>query len=271
MSEILADLSEGALATAIKSNLYAFFGIFGRTPSVDFFSQPALMRWRTPIAHPLFQGVLVTGAAPGDEDRLIRESRDYFDEHGIAVFSWWFSPEVDVSPWEGPLRGLGFAADGDPPGMAVVLDALVEPVPPARLSIARVENLDTLRAWNRTFAAGYEIPPQMAEHFRDPIAGIGLDDSLQHYLAYLDGIPVATSSLWLAAGVAGIYNVATLPEARGQGIGAAITLAPLRDARAMGYHAGILQSSEMGFKVYQRLGFRHLCAMDHYVWAKRSD
>jgi ribosomal protein S18 acetylase RimI-like enzyme len=271
MSELLADLSDPALIKAIKSNLYALFGVFGRSPGVDVFSHPALSRWRTRIPHPLFQIVLVTAAAPGDEERLIRESRDHFDQHGIAGFCWWFSPEVDPSPWEGPLRRLGFAPDNDPPGMAVALDALAEPASPARLTIARVEDLDTLGIWTRTFAAGYGLPAQMTGDFYQLLVDIGLDSSLQHYIGYLDGVPVAASSLWLAAGVAGIYNVATLPEARGQGIGAALTLAPLRDARAMGYRAGVLQSSEIGFTVYQRLGFRHLCGMDHYFWPRRSN
>jgi len=269
--EILTDLSDSALTTAIKANLYALFSVFGRSPSVDFLSRPPLLRWRTLIHHPLFQGVLVTAAAPGDEEQLIRESRDYFDAHGIPFASWWLSPQLDWSPWEQPLRRLGFVPDDDPPGMAVALDALVEPAPPDQFSVVRVEDQATLRTWNNTFVMGYELPEEMGEVFYDLLVHIGLDGPMQHYIAYHAGTPVATSSLWLAAGVAGIYNVATLPEARGQGFGSAITLAPLRIAQAQGYHAGILQSSEMGFKAYQRLGFRHLCALDHYIWQKKSD
>jgi predicted GNAT family acetyltransferase len=63
--------------------------------------------------------------------------------------------------------------------------------------------------------------------------------------------------------------VATLPEARGKGIGAVLTLGPLLDAREMGYRIGILQSSEMGFNVYKKLGFRHLCQIEYFH--KRND
>ncbi|HXQ37494.1 MAG TPA: hypothetical protein VN843_26015, partial [Anaerolineales bacterium] len=68
------------------------------------------------------------------------------------------------------------------------------------------------------------------------------------------------------AGVAGIYNVTCIPEARGQGIGAAVTLASLLNGRELGYRVGILQASSMGRKVYQRLGFQDFGKLSVYLW-----
>ena len=66
--------------------------------------------------------------------------------------------------------------------------------------------------------------------------------------------------------MAGVYFVFTVPEARGQGLGAALTLAPLREARAMGYGIGVLGSSSLGYSVYRRLGFAEYCRIGIYEW-----
>ena len=70
----------------------------------------------------------------------------------------------------------------------------------------------------------------------------------------------------LGAGVAGLSSVATVPEARRQGIGTAVTLHLLEQARAMGYRIGVLFSSDMAVGVYRKLGFREYRKGSFYVW-----
>ncbi len=94
-----------------------------------------------------------------------------------------------------------------------------------------------------------------------------LDDPLWHlYLGNIDGIPVGTSELYRGDGVAGIHGVTTLPELRGRGIGSAMTLSPLIDARNQGYAIGVLFSSEMAVGIYRRLGFVEYGKGYIYLW-----
>jgi GNAT superfamily N-acetyltransferase len=128
---------------------------------------------------------------------------------------------------------------------------------PEGVAIEGVHDRASLAQWARTFCAGMEVPAAVATVLEPAIArdALGEAAAIRYYLARLDGEPVATAMLVLAAGVAGIYAVATIETARRRGIGAAVTLAPLLDARDRGYVAGVLQSSEMGYGVYARMGF----------------
>jgi ribosomal protein S18 acetylase RimI-like enzyme len=144
--------------------------------------------------------------------------------------------------------------------MAVDLLALNENLQrPSALTIEQVQDLDTLKAWCHIANTCFEWS-DVAESAFFTLMSESLDTQVPfyHYMGYLNGEPVATSSLLLGAGVAGIYNVATLPDARRQGIGTAITLAALRDARATGYRIGILQAYEMGLTFTIDLDFKSI-------------
>jgi GNAT superfamily N-acetyltransferase len=139
---------------------------------------------------------------------------------------------------------------------------------PPELSIVPVRDERTLRDWVEVAGAGYG-EPESIRHARYDVhmdLGLGADLPLQRYVAYQGSRPVAMSALFLGAGVAGVYEVATARDARRQGIGAAVTLAPLCRARELGYHIGVLQASEMGVGVYTRLGFRQVCSFSLYAW-----
>ena len=140
---------------------------------------------------------------------------------------------------------------------------------PQGLEISTVEDKTKLRVWAHVFTLGYGLPPNWESAIFDMWFGLGFDFPIRNYLGYLDGEPVATSTVFYGAGVAGIYDVATLPHSRGKGIGTALTLKPLLDAHEMGYHIGVLQSSEMGYNVYKKLGFKHLCQIEYFYLSQQ--
>jgi len=160
------------------------------------------------------------------------------------------------------------------PGMAVDLLALNEDVPqPSGLEIEHVRDVETLKKFGHAANIGFGIPDFVGNAIFDIEVSLGFEYHLprHHYVGLLKGEPAATSTLFLGAGVAGIYTVATIPKARRQGIGSAMTLAPLREARAMGYRIGVLRSSQMGINVYRQLGFRQYCEVSYYLWASEAD
>jgi GNAT superfamily N-acetyltransferase len=263
----LSELAAPALARAIRENLYDFFRFMSRSATAEAEEGFGWLRWRTPIGHPWFNGVLCS-RPPGEGDAaLVERTLAYFRGRGVRSFTWWLSPDQPPAAWAPYLQAHGFRFSDDTPGMALALEVLpAEMRLPPGLEIRAVEDEAALRVWVEVFTAGYPIPAEMSDPFYTLMADLGLDLPLRNYLGYLDGAPIATSNLFLGAGVAGVMFVATLPQARGRGVGAAMTLAPLYQARELGYRAGILQSSEMGYPLYRRLGFQHLCAMEHFYW-----
>jgi len=185
---------------------------------------------------------------------------------------WWRWQSSTPAMLGGALVDYGLSYRGEGPGMAANLHdlpALAALPLPADLTIDEVNDMADACEWvnvSTLVYRGAENPVTPEEYAIEERMGFGARLPNRRWVARLGGAVVGTSSIFLGAGVAGLYNVTTLPEARGQGIGAAVTLAALAAARDAGYHVAVLQSSPMGFPVYTRLGFREVCRIQSYVW-----
>ena len=185
---------------------------------------------------------------------------------------WCTGPSTQPTELGIALEAFGFTAD-EAIGMAADLRSLPQEVSaPPGLVIQRVADIDSMKKWCHVLSIGFEMPDFVGEALLDLCRSIGFDSrsTVRHYVAWLNDEPVSASSMFLGAGVAGIYNVATVPEARKRGIGSATTLMPLREARTLGYQAGILHSTQMGVNVYHRLGFREYCRLVEYLWVNQQ-
>jgi len=265
MQNILTDLSESALITAIRANMLDFFRYLVRKNPGDCIEDKNFIRWHTRIPFPWYNGIAFSTPLDAKNEETIAASIEYFNNKKVNHFTCWFAPELNAKDWEPVLKKYGFIFSNDVPGMAIDLAQLdTSRQTLRRLETHIVEDEAALRSWTNIFIPAYGLPASWESPLFEMMLTFGFDLPTRNYLAYLDGKPVATSSMVIGGGVAGIYNVATLPEARSQGIGAILTAAPLAEAKQMGYRAGILQSSDMGFKVYQKLGFKHLCQIEYF-------
>ncbi|HSO30179.1 MAG TPA: GNAT family N-acetyltransferase [Candidatus Sulfomarinibacteraceae bacterium] len=211
---------------------------------------------RTPVAIPAFNRVMASDPAAVPPTTIIDAALDELDD--MPAYSWWLPP--------GPARALapilaarGFRDDDGPgePAMWVDTAGLGALERPAGVEIDRVRSAEESDVATATAVTGFELPHRFAGPMADMFRGAAARTAspIRMFLARLDGRPVATSIGVLDGDMVGIYNVATVPEARGRGIGRAITLATLLDARARGARIGLLESSAMGRSVYRRLGF----------------
>jgi len=87
-----------------------------------------------------------------------------------------------------------------------------------------------------------------------------------HILFFLDNQPVATSMFVPAShGVMGIYNVAVVPEARKKGVGAAVMVETMKEGLKFGAKVAVLESTNMGKPLYERLGFKTVNSCELYT------
>ena len=265
MVYIQTDASDESLITATRANMSDLFRLMSRAIPEEHFENEKFTRWYTPLPHPWFNGVLSTKPVEEADGAFIEETIRYFRGKGVNTFTWWMDPPLRASDCKTALFKHGFGFSDDTPGMAVDLQALNESQPPVDgLEIRDATDEEFLRTWTTVFVKGYGLPSDWENIMFDLWSKLSLDSRVRNYVGYLNGNPVCTSCMIYGGGAAGIYSVATLPEARGKGIGAALTLKPLQDAREMGYRIGTLQSSAMGFNVYKKLGFRHLCQIENF-------
>ena len=268
MDKIIKDLSSADLVSALETNMYEFYKPWGRTPQSELWADSDLIQVVTGLPFALLNGIFGARLAPEHVDAVIETTIAHLASRQVPGL-WWSGPSTQPPDLGRHLESHGFVHTGDTPGMAVDLLALAQDAPlPADVTIKRVEDREMLRIWAQVGWVGTGFPATGQDKFAELELSIGLppDRSRYRYLGFKDGVPVATSAMALHAGVAGIFAVATLAEFRRQGMGAAVTLAPLLDAREMGYRVGTLQASEMGFPVYRRLGFQEVCKLGNYLW-----
>jgi len=268
MKTIVAFSDQASVKAAIKTNWENYHYCLGRSPSVEL-SIGKHLTWLVTDMPDHFMNLVVCTHLPEDGmDELIGNAISHFRDLNIRKLSWLVEEGVQAIELKKHLiaHGLTFR-ESFATEMAIDLTSFPSNLSlPAGLTVVPVEDDETLKQWIQVASIGFGVPKDIQDIWFKFFTYSACTLPFRTYLALLNGKPVATAQLFISAGVAGIYNVTCLPEARGQGIGAAITSAPLLEARMMGYQVGILQASSMGYKVYQRLGFEDYGKLSVYLW-----
>lgn len=258
------------LTTTIEANLDEFLFALGRAGGADE-RDDQIVRWTIGGSPIDYHNAVTRATLPATAaDSVIEEMIDACHRRGVPG-SWHVGASMRPVDLGERLQAHGLRPDGTEPGMALDLSKLADVPTPTGLQIRRVEDRHDLGAWVTTLGAGFGEGPHEAEWVGAMYERIGLDhhQTWRHYLGRLGDRPVATTSLFFAAGVVGVYLVSTHPDARGRGIGAAITAAALRDATDLGYQTAVLNSSAAGHSIYRRLGFQDHCTFHTYTWHQK--
>jgi len=267
VNQILKDLSAPNLVTVLENNMFAFFTNYAHGAGCELYSGSNLVRFATGVVFPFFNGVVHTQLQPEQIDNTIITTLDYFRTKQLPML-WWTGTGTQPADLAKHLAAHGLNSLGVLPVMAIDLSALPEQKSSTdNLSIIPVRDQQSLRHWVEIAAIAFQVPRTQWDAFFNLELSLGWDSERYiRFIGYANNLPVATSALYLDGQVAGIYVVATAPEARKRGFATAITLAALEKAHALGYHVGTLQASQMGVNVYRQMGFQEYSQVDMYVF-----
>jgi ribosomal protein S18 acetylase RimI-like enzyme len=209
---------------------------------------------------------------PAAAARRIDEAVGWLTARGDR-WRWLVGPTSRPADLERRLLASGLRQVGDSPGMALDLrywragaSTRTGAPTPDGLAIDPVSDEAGLVRWREVQQRGLGLDGEASEAWWVAHRRPGFDPALplRNWVASLDGVAVAAAALFVGAGIAGVYNVCTVPEARGRGIAGAVTAAALDEAASRGLRLAALGSSDMGYPVYRRLGFRDVSRLRSY-------
>jgi ribosomal protein S18 acetylase RimI-like enzyme len=206
----------------------------------------AVFAFVTGLPVSLFNGCTVV--EHGSEAELV-DALDWLAGHDLPkrVFV-----AASLAPaFAGVLAEHGFGRD-EAPYPALVLHPVSEPPEPSGgVEIVRVDNQPEAF---REVGVALGLEPELTERMFPE--SMFADARVQAFVGRLDGVPVGYALAIASEHANGVYNVATLPDARRRGVGTALTWAAVDAGRRAGFDCSVLQSTPMARGIYEGMGFR---------------
>ena len=259
-------MNPDVLAAAVENNHFAYLASFRKWSKVRVVEAPELLYLRSKIPFPLFNAHVRLRASFEEAKKRIAAAVRYAKDAGVPL-AWYTGPQTKPLETGKLLEKAGFKANDIAPGMAIAM-ADLKPVRPHGFDIRQVESRGNFEGWQSVFEAGFNVPPAVSGAFVEAYTALGFAGAspTHHFTASVEGKVAGCATVFMGAGAAGIYNIATLPEFRGRGIGSALTLQTLHYGQAKGFRVGVLQASSEGLRMYRGLGFTERCTIGIYAY-----
>lgn len=257
---------------ALEGNFWGLWRRFGQGENCRLYEESAATWFATPITS-LPYNTVIRFQAP--VDRLAATVDRIMESHKARPVPLTWAVHPTSTPGlatELEQRGFGLA-ETLPCMWADLSDlpALGDPAPGITIAEVQpggeVESVLGLVSWR------WHVAPEDQAHLRGFLSAFRVGEpgsALRCWAAWRDGVPLAKALLNLDDGAAGIYGVATRPEARGLGLARQVTLLALHAARQAGYRLGVLHTSRMARSLYEKIGFRD-AGSEFRVYAPAGD
>lgn len=254
----VAGFPKDVAVQALEQNLWALWSYFGRAPGGALHDEYGALWFDTSIPTMPYNGVL-RFIVKDNVEQLIDSICEHYRRRGVPFF-WLVHPSSFPSDLSKRLLKRGLKEEDVASGMVANLADVPAPSPlPTGFEIREVDDEIAASYFFELIAWRWHVPPEAQPHLRaiNEVMRVGTSSALVRcWLAWHEGVPVAKAVLRIAAGAAGLYGVATKPEARGRGLARALTLEVFRAAREAGQKLGVLHSTPMAKNLYAKIGFQ---------------
>ena len=246
-----------ALLGPMRENMRAFYRLLGgNSPGGSLVQDPGLLAAIVPAC----PNQSVVNAVVYEDAEALRAGRadlaDAYARAGVRVWRVWV-PDEDraTAAW---LEQAGHHMAGS--ARAMIMDLASLSGERSGVTSERAKDAATLASLNEQ---AYGLPA-------GELASVtpALKARSDFYVARDAGEPAACAAALDEGGDCGIYLVATQPASRKQGLAAGLVRQALLEARSRGCSSSSLQSSAVGFSVFQRLGYRDCGALE--IWEYRN-
>jgi GNAT superfamily N-acetyltransferase len=247
-----------------------------RSPQAMRFQGKGIQASSTGLTVPLLNLALGCNFPPDTSEEEIEAEIDalraFFGRRDVPWY-WW----MNTSPSPGNIGSIlekhGLGQFGSAlPAMAASLaqDPASFPTCPKLIHVWRAKNLADLREASKIRRLAFGFPAGEAlTYFEDMLSDWLEDDSVKLLLAgESESSAAAMGALIHAAGIPGIYVMATLPEQHRNGLGKVILARLLFEAASEGHTLVALTASKAGFGLYSQFGFHHIFSFDLYAPTK---
>lgn len=190
-----------------------------------------------------------------DANEFVARAKEFFAARGRGFSIWVRGGQAEDRDLVAAAEAAGLQLVYEMPEMTLG-ERLEPPELPPGAELHRLTAIEQANDFWGVAIASYEsigFPPEVFAGYTNH-AGL-LAENVVAFLALLDGEPVGIAMTMVSHGVAGIYWVGSLAQARGKGIGRAVTAAATNAGFDLGAEVASLQASPMGKPIYQTMGY----------------
>lgn len=261
--------------TIVDENLRTAMRFFGEATSRgEIAALPGAVAIWSGLDYGVFNIAMMDSAPPpehGLADRVADAAR-YFKQRTPRWSFWLCEDHLDVHDLRrsrATLSDFGLRPISHPPGMvANALTPARGPLP--ELEMQPVENSSQQRSFAEITALAFDIPYPTADAvYAQPRAWKG---AYKGFLGIADGRVVSIAALVETPDAIGVYSLATHPWQRRKGYGEALLRSVVKHAEERSASSStqaprriVLQSSEAGYSLYRRIGFREVTRFTVYL------